>query len=204
MLLALFPTPGWATDAVKFMRTDQSGPFLVMSFKFNQVMTPKKIEDTVKDAANNPWVRATIAKAVEAYTGVPAQWTEVSLKIAAAQIGGGTSEERSYRVPYPSGWQFCRAKVQVISVTPYEGKRGSIFNAGAQLDRLDLSAWTPKQGMGGGRSWVDADVSVILVKTGDRAKLVKDGTCKAPGGIVGCRGDGKSDRNRTACGTHEL
>jgi hypothetical protein len=199
--LAFFHPASAQPDEIKFLKFQEGGDFGVLSFKFNQVMTPHQVADTIGDAARNPWVREVIARAAGA-AGVPPLMTEVALQVAAKQTAGGGQEERHYSVPFPSGWKFCHAQAATVSVVPADGKRAAQYGAAAHDNEITIGAWTPRRKLGEGRSWVESDFRVVLAREEKLNEYRAKGGCALPKQFIDCRGKGGGDR--PACGTSSL
>ncbi|UEM12364.1 hypothetical protein J4G43_049545 [Bradyrhizobium barranii subsp. barranii] len=67
---------------------------------------------------------------------------------------------------------------------------------------VGIYTWTPKQGVGQGRSWVEADYTIYGVKSDLAEKYRTEGKCKPVGkNIINCRGATGVNRGLPACGS---
>ena len=174
--------------------------FLVLSVKFHQTMGPHQISDTLGDAARNPWIRSVLSYGAGA-AGVPPTLTLAALTVASRQTEGDRREERTYNLSYPEGWSFCRARADAISVNPLSGKRASVMAALAEPQQIKFTAWTPRKKVNQGRSWVEFDYRIVLIRSEKQTDAIAQKVCAKLGPILNCRGSG-TDRPR--CGRHEL
>jgi hypothetical protein len=167
--------------------------FVVATAKINPVMQPKPPPDALGECARDK-VCSSLAKVAADYLGVP----PVATSAAIAILTGGkppTSEEGRYSMSLPDGYTYCHAQIRLNSVVPADGKRAPIFSAASVERGLTFYTWTPKRGMGEGRSWVDADVSLYGVRTAIAKDAQNSSKCTVPGKTIeDCRGNGGGDR----------
>jgi hypothetical protein len=167
--------------------------FVVISAKINPVKQPKAPADVFGDCARNA-VCANLAKGAATYLGVPSAATTAAIAILSGDKPDD-SEEGHFGVTLPKGYMYCRSKIHMISVVPADGKRASIFSASSTDTGLSIYTWTPKRGVGQGRSWVDADVTVYGVRNEKVKEEQTVNRCKMPGkNLINCRGNGGGDR----------
>jgi hypothetical protein len=168
--------------------------FLVVSAKINPVESPKSLPDLLRECAGNDGC-VTVIKAGASYLGVPPNLISIGAAIVAGAGKPGNSEEGHFEVKIPDGYTYCRSQIHMISVVPADGPRGSIFSASSTPTGIGIYTWTPRRGVGQGRSWVDADVTVYGVRSAIAQQQISAGHCVAPGkNIINCRGNGSGDR----------
>jgi hypothetical protein len=98
-------------------------------------------------------------------------------------------EETNYELPVAEGYAFCAARVSVVSLAPGGGDRASVINATAFEPHVHVYTWTGSQVLGGGNSWVEADVQVIGIRR-YLAEFRDKGVCRAPPvRFLECRGN---------------
>ena len=92
----------------------------------------------------------------------------------------------------PQGYQYCKSQMRMVSIVPNDGPRGSTFLGRVDPTSVYVETWTPVQGIGAGRSWVEAEMTVLGVRSGIAEQSYRDGTCNRPGNrhIFYCRGSG--------------
>ena len=100
--LYLFSMPALANDDL-----------VVIKVKLDQVMEPKSVIDTTIDCVKNSACKA-ILDAAAAYVGVNIS----SITSAAALIDQKKTGEGNFSYKLPNGYQYCRAKVETVSVVP--------------------------------------------------------------------------------------
>lgn len=167
--------------------------YVVVSAKVNPVQHPKGPGDLLGECARNDACSAVV-KAGAAYLGVPSMAVSAALALVAGDKPSG-SEEGRFTISLPAGYVYCRSQIRMISVVPADGERASIFSASSVENGMSFYTWTPKRGVGQGRSWVDADVTVYGVKARLVQQAQADNKCTAWGkNIENCRGNGSGDR----------
>jgi hypothetical protein len=81
------------------------------------------------------------------------------------------------------------------------------MSATAVKGGVGVYTWTPKQGVGGGKSWIEADFTVTGVRKDVAEKYRKAGTCREVGpkgnNLVRCRGGKGVNKGQPACGNVE-
>jgi hypothetical protein len=164
--------------------------FVTVNAYIDNVQGPKNVLDIARDCNNNAGCVAFL-KVVDSYFQIPA-----SRVVTAAAIIAPTSQgEGTYvRVNLPAGYAYCSSAMKMTSIVPNGGPRGSLFRGASEPNALYYETWTPKQGIGAGRSWVEAGVSVLGVRQGMAQAAYSDGTCFRPGRTIWyCRGGGCTD-----------
>ena len=184
-LLYIFSMPALANDDL-----------VVIKVKLDQVMEPKSVIDTTIGCVKNSACKA-ILDAAAAYVGVNIS----SITSAAALIDQKkTGEEGNFSYKLPNGYQYCRAKVETVSVVPAEGDRASLMNVRGSAQGVGVYTWTPVLPVGQGRSWVEADFTIVGVRDGLADQYRKTGQCKAKYITADCRGAKGVNKGLPACG----
>lgn len=188
---------------IRFEKFERSGPYLYWTFKFDQVMGQKDVLDNLRDAANNP-IASRLLETAGAYVGIPPNWTKAVLTVAKLHQQQG-QEGQLYHLNYPQGYTICRADIRLVSIVTLSGPRGSTWLTQIQPDKLYIEAWTQRTNFGG-RTWVEADYSIVLVEQAKAAELRSRGICAAPppGNAFRCRGNGTGGDGLPACGNYTL
>jgi hypothetical protein len=174
---------------------------VVIQAKVNPVVTPKSPQDAFRDCAKDAMCRS-LADAAAVWLGAtPGTVTAAMAAIPQAKRGG---EESWYKLVLPDGYQYCRAKIHTISVVPATGDRASYMGAGSERTGVSVYTWTPKEKVGGARSWVEAEFTITGVRDSVAAKYQTQGVCKPSGRtLVGCRGARGVNKGKPACGDVE-
>ncbi|MGR9503666.1 hypothetical protein ACU8MW_08110 [Rhizobium leguminosarum] len=181
------------TPAIAAIASAEDTDYVVVSAKVNPVQHPKGPGELLGDCARNAACTAVV-KAGAAYIGVP----PVAVSAALAVVGGSKpddSEEGRFTISLSAAYVYCRSQIHMISVVPADGKRASVFSAASNEHGMSFYTWTPKRPVGGGRSWVDADVTVYGVKEGLAKQAQAEKKCSPWGRTIeDCRGNGTGDR----------
>lgn len=169
----------------------QGTPFVVASMHIDQVRDAKNVFDMVRECDNDD-LCSNILKAVESYYGIPPGLTAT---VAATFSGGSRGEGWGVDMILPNGYLYCGSSMKMVSIVPHDGPRGSLFRGAVARNEIHLETWTPIQGLGDGRSWVEADVTLIGVREDLAAQAQKEGQCKGfdERNIWYCRGGGCVD-----------
>jgi len=150
--------------------------------------------DSVRSAHGPEWYLKSreaivILSAVATYMGVNPQYVVLAQKAIPSASANG--EETNYVLPVPSGYAYCGTRIRVTSIVPADGGRASTINVAVNPNELQMTTWTPVQGIGEGRSWAEGDVQVFGVKERFLDEFVKKGVCMKVTqqvGIWSCRG----------------
>jgi hypothetical protein len=173
--------------------------FSATSIKVDAVMQPKQPADAFKECANDS-VCSSIIGGAATYLGVPP--TLVSGALAIIPKAERAGEEGHYTIEVPQGYVYCRASIRTVSVVPATGDRASVMSATSNDHGVAVYTWTPKQGLGQGRSWVEADYTIYGVKADLAGKYRAEGKCKPPGkNLINCRGATGVNHGMPACGS---
>jgi hypothetical protein len=154
--------------------------FTTIKVHLDQTMAAKSVTDVALECAKEPLCKAIVD--------------------GAAAYG----EEGHYDYRLPAGYQYCRSTVSPISVNPATGDKASVLGATVYQQGLGVYTWTPRKPVFGGRSWVDADFTIIGVQDAladqDRAKgLCKPNTPNRV--IISCRGASGVNHGQPHCAT---
>jgi hypothetical protein len=173
--------------------------FSATSVKVDAVMQPKQPADALKECANDP-VCSSIIGGAATYLGVPS--TLVSGALAIVPKAERAGEEGHYTIEVPQGYVYCRASIRTVSVVPATGDRASVMSATSNDSGVAVYTWTPKQGLGQGRSWVEANYTIYGVKSDLAEKYRAEGKCKPPGkNLINCRGATGVNHGMPSCGS---
>ncbi len=173
--------------------------FVTIAVKLNQVMEPKSITTVGQECANDPLCKNILSKAAQTL-GVPPGLVSAALALIpkAERVG----EEGRYTYQLPTGYKYCRSEIETVSVVPATGDRASVMSARALDNGIGVYTWTPRRGLGDGRSWVEANFTIIGVRDDLAQRYRTAGTCKPVGNLViDCRGAKGVNKGKPACGT---
>jgi hypothetical protein len=168
----------------------QSTEYVVSNIYIDNVRQPKNVLDAARDCANDDGC-ALFLQAVDNYFQVPvSRVVQGAALLAPSQQGEGTYVTASL----PQGYAYCRSTMKMTSIVPHDGPRGSLFLGMSKPNGLYYETWTPVQGMGGGRSWVEGGISILGIREDLAAEAYADGTCHGPERVLWyCRGGGCVD-----------
>ena len=180
LILAICSTNGsWAQS-----------PFVVTQTKIDEVRTPKNGFDAARDCSDSSLCSALLSAASE-YFQVPIDSVVSGMALfSSRQSGEGTT----MTIYLPDGYRYCRSEVKMVSIVPNEGSRGSTLMVRAMRRGIAVETWTPILGLGEGRSWVEADITVFGVHESISDLSVVNRCHPATGrSILTCRGKGCVD-----------
>jgi hypothetical protein len=168
----------------------QSAEYVVSNIYIDNVRQPKSILDVAKECSNNRACMA-LASAAEAYFQVPvSKVVSGAAALAPTQQGEGTYVNATL----PPGYAYCKTAMRMVSIVPKDGPRGSLFLGRADANGLYYETWTPVQGAGQGRSWVEATISLLGIRQDLASAAYQDGRCFKPVRVLWyCRGGGCTD-----------
>lgn len=173
-------------------------PFVVVPQKVNPVMQPKQPTDAIKECAHNTLCASAVGIGA-AYLGVPRKL--VTAAIAAIPQATRTGEEGHYSISLPAGYQYCRASIHTISVVPATGDRASVMSSSSNAKGVAIYTWTPRQGSGEGRSWIEADYKIYGVRNDLADQYRSQGKCHSFGKVlIACRGARGINHGQPSCG----
>jgi hypothetical protein len=160
-----------------------NGLFSTSQMRIDSVRTPHGLDWYLKSREAQ-----AILGSIAAYMGVNPKY--VVLATEAIPTASQNGEETSYRLPVAPGYTFCAARIGVRSLAPAGGSRASVINAGSDNSSVGIYTWTPIQGIGGGKSWVEADVQVTGIRPEFLTEFRQKGVCKEPSQeMLKCRGN---------------
>jgi hypothetical protein len=160
-----------------------------------------EVQNCLKDNAC-----AGAIKLIAGQVGIPDNAVRL-VETAAIYSAKAEGEETRYTVRAVSSRKICSVKVRTISVVPATGDRASLFSISPSADSVGIYTWTPRQGIGGGRSWYEGDVFIVHVKASLQEEYLKSGKCTVPptGSInYQCRGASGVNKGLAACGAKDL
>lgn len=177
----------------------QDGDFVVVGVKIDKTREAKSIFTTADECMRNSMCE-TVLKAASAYAGVPAdKVVAVAALLSSTPQGEGTESN----IHLPSGYSYCRATISLVSIVPHDGSRGSTLLARADAAKLNIQTWTPVLPLGQGRSWVEANISLVGVRDYLAEQSYSSGKCVRPESriFLYCRGGGcESPKNTVDSG----
>lgn len=169
------------------MVSAQSSDFITANIYVDNVRAPKNVLDIARDCSNNPACVA-IFKAADNYFQVPASKV---VSIAATLAPKSVDEGTYVFAKLPPDYTYCKSTMHMVSIVPHDGPRGSTFMGQSRDDGLYYETWTPKQPIGGGRSWVEAGISILGVRRELASEFYASGKCYSPQRVLWyCRGGG--------------
>lgn len=173
--------------------------FVVVQQTINPVVQPKTVADAAQECANDA-VCSGLVDAAASYFGV--QPGTVSAAMAAIPRAESRGEESWFEIYLPQGYEYCRSKIETTSIVPATGDRASLMAAKARTDHVYIYTWTPVQGLGDGRSWVEARYTVLGVRKALAADARSNGTCRSNQDalLIDCRGATGVNKGLQACG----
>ncbi|MDE5461535.1 MULTISPECIES: hypothetical protein [unclassified Bradyrhizobium] len=161
-----------------------------------------EIQNCMRDAAC-----AAAVNGIGAQVGIPSNAIRL-VGAGAAFTARPEGEETHYSIPALDGRKICRVQVRTTSVVPATGDRASLFSLSAAPAAVAIYTWTPRRGIGGGRSWYDGMVFVAHVKAGLADDYSKSGKCSVPQtgqpAAYACRGASGVNHGLAACGSKDL
>jgi hypothetical protein len=132
----------------------QSSDYVTTNIYIDNVRQPKNVLDIARDCSNNTACMAMF-KAADTYFQIPASRV---ISVAAALAPKLDGEGTFVVANLPSGYAYCKATMHMVSIVPHDGDRGSTFLGQSRANGFYYETWTPVQGAGGGRSWVEAGI----------------------------------------------
>jgi hypothetical protein len=178
---------------------DRAPRVLVTVIHFNPVMAPRDIVDGIQECRRDTICNSALNAGLR-YVGVPPEVVTALRFIPTT--GSRNGEETTDVVTAGQGTTICEAVISTTSVAPLHGDRASVFGITAASDKVSLYAWTPRQGIGGGRSWWDGTITLFSVSNRDLSR-VRCGLLSGSASYV-CRGDGQNRHGHQACGNSSL
>lgn len=196
MLAVLSSTSTVALSAGAPSASAESDRYVVIQAKLDNVMQPKSVTEGVQDCLKDSKCKAAVDEAFAQF-GVPS--SPVTSALASIPRAERKGEEGFFDFHLPAGYSYCKSNIAVVSVVPIDGRRASLLSASSNPRGVSAYTWTPRRNPGQGRSWVEANFTIMGVKDALAEKEYAAGTCKRPGStVINCRGNGGGDR--PACG----
>ena len=162
--------------------------YKVSKMHLERTQQAKNLLNGITDIKNSPVAMVAINAAASYLEVSPAV---VTIALKAIPTGSVAGEEGHYFVPVEPGYKYCRSRSTVISINPPSGNRASVLNATAGDTGISIYTWTPRKGLGGGRSWVEAEFELTSVRNDLYDQSVKAGICKPAKGraLLRCKGN---------------
>ncbi len=183
----------------------QADDVVITSHHINPVRdarTPwSELRNCLQDAAC-----AAAVNAISAQVGIPANAMRL-VSAGAAFTAKPEGEETRYAIAALAGRRICRVHVRTTSVVPAIGNRASLFSLTATRSDVALYTWTPRLGVGKGRSWYDGIVLVAHVPSEKADAYVASGKCsipESPPAAYACRGSSGVNNRLAACQSKDL
>ena len=152
--------------------------FVVNQMYVDQTVQPKSIVDALGECVRSDSCTGAVMAAA-AYFGVSIDPQIIAIaRVAAYRQGEPDGQTFDHILPLPEGYRFCRLHFNAVSIAPSSGDRASEVEVWANPSFAHLYTWTPVQGIGGGRSWVEAEVTLLGVRNDLYSMKVSDGTCQ--------------------------
>lgn len=188
------------TPALLFAQSAQkiAPDFAVVKTKIDQTMQPISVTEALSECIHDPVCKGAI-DAASTLVGVDSNAFTTALGLINHQNRG---EESWTTIALPIDYEYCRMKISTISVVPATGDRASYMSVAAHPTSVGVYTWTPRQGLGKGRSWVEADFTVIGVGKWVADKYRAEGKCNSSKehAVVSCRGASGTNHGQSACG----
>ena len=168
----------------------------VIQVKLDQVMLPKSATDTFVECTKNQACKV-ILDAAAAYIGVDSSKITSAVALISQSKAG---QEANFSYQLPAGYQYCRAKVETVSVVPASGDRASFMSITGSAREVGVYTWTQRAGFGQGRSWVEANFTIVGVRDELLQQYRSSGVCKERYLRAECRGATGVNKGSPACG----
>jgi hypothetical protein len=184
----------------------QSDDIVITTHHINPVRDARTPWDEIQNCLRDTACAAAV-NGIAAQVGIPANAIRL-VNAGAAFTAKQDGEETRYSIPALNGRKICRVQVRTTSVVPATGDRASLFSISATPAAVGIYTWTPRQGIGAGRSWYDGMVFVAHVKAELADDYTKSGKCSVPqaGELAAnqCRGASGVNHRLAACGSKDL
>jgi hypothetical protein len=191
-----------ATIVVAAPAWSEQRDFVVVNAHVNPKMQPKGPTDVLRECRTESLCRTLASTAATSLGVPPGQVSAVFLLVPKAERKG---EEARFYLRLPQGYEYCKSSIKTLSVMPPTGKRASTMGATSTNDGVRIATWTPRQGLGKGRSLVDAKYTIYGVRNDLATQARAAGKCREPGKtLISCSGARGVNRNGLpACGAAE-
>jgi hypothetical protein len=168
--------------------------YVVVGAHIDQVENPTTIFQGAAECTNNDLCKAALS-AISAASGVP---VDKAVAVAAMLSTSKDGEGADNLVSLPDGYMYCSAQFHLTSIVPHDDERASTLLVEARQENgrggVNVETWTPVQGMFGGRSWVEGDLTVVGVRSDLADSAYSMGTCHSVPNqrraFLSCRGGG--------------
>lgn len=147
--------------------------FVVTSVSIDVVRRQQSFVNTILGCTRNNSCKAMLDAAF-AYFGIDStKATTAASKIDAKEKG----EDTRIDVVLPSGYKYCRSRIEFDSVIPGDDGRSPKFAATAKPTGVHVYTWTPVNHHGDGKSQIKARMSVLGVRQDAPQKLLEANSC---------------------------
>jgi hypothetical protein len=184
----------------------QPDDVVITTHHINPVRDARSPWDEVQNCLRDTPCAAAV-NGIAAQVGIPANAIRL-VNAGAAFTAKAEGEETRYSIPALAGWKICHVQVRTTSVVPATGDRASLFSISAAPAAVSIYTWTPRQGIGAGRTWYDGMVFVAHVKAELADDYTKSGKCSVPqtgnAAAYQCRGASGVNHGLAACGSKDL
>lgn len=184
----------------------QSDGIAITTHHINPVRDARTPWDEVQNCLRDTACAAAV-NALAAQVGIPPNAIRL-VNAGAAFTAKQDGEETRYSMPALPGRKICRVQIRTTSVVPATGDRASLFSLSATPAAVGIYTWTPRQGIGAGRSWYDGMIYVGHVKAELADEYTKAGKCTVPPSgkpaAYECRGASGVNHGLAACSSKDL
>lgn len=196
----------WASLYAGTASAQQSDDIVVTAHHINPVRDARTPWDEIQNCYRDRI--CTIAlNGIAAQFGIPPNAMRL-VNGAAIMSARPQGEETRYSISALSGRKICQVQVRTTSVVPATGDRASLFSITATQPSVAIYTWTPRQGIGQGRSWYDGVVFVVQVRAELSDQYAASGKCTVPQSGTSanyqCRGSSGVNHGLAACGSKNL
>jgi hypothetical protein len=162
--------------------------FVVVGSHIDNVRDQTTIFQTASEC-NESYICKSALAAISNASGIPVDKAVTALALLATTKDG---EGTFMNINLPAGYSYCSSSMSLTSIVPRDGPEGSTFLGRADATGLYSETWTPNQVFGGGRSWVEGDLTVVGVSSASAQAAYASGECHAPNSriVFYCRGSG--------------
>ncbi|WFU00691.1 hypothetical protein QA648_10960 [Rhizobium sp. CB3171] len=187
--LSVIPVPGSNTQAAAISNTDD---IVVIATRINPERAAKNLGTVLRECTGNEICNGALDAALAEF-GIPEGSAKMAMDFIPNVTQGG--ENTFYDLQLPSGYSFCHMKMDFYSAVPASGDRASFIDMNLTAALVRINTWTPVRGLGEGRSWVDAFITVEGVRNDVADQWYSSGKCTmARNERLTCRGDFNSSQ----------
>lgn len=171
------------------------GDLMLVKARLEQTMKTHSITGSTAECLKHPECKAAI-DAAAAYLAVdPKVITTMTTPISAEWKG----EKGDYHYLLPAGYQYCRAKIETLSIVPKDGDESAYMTVTGSDHDLRIQAWAPQSGLYAGKTWVEADISLVGVKDSLVQEYRSKGICTDKYISKFCRGGDRYHKGSPPC-----